>query len=58
MDRSSISRACCQMEQLDYLLTEALNKSADGNLGEVQIILTIAITILDDLQNGIMKAKG
>lgn len=46
------------MEQLDYLLTEALNKSADGNLGEVQIILTIAITILDDLQSGIMKAKG
>ena len=51
MEKTNCSAALCYLEQLDYLFSDAVSKSAAGRLSDVQISLSIAMTILENLRN-------
>ena len=58
MENANYSMALCYLEQLDYLFSDAVNKSAAGRLTDVQISLSIAMTILENLRNLLVKSCG
>ena len=58
MENANYSAALCYLEQLDYLFSDAVNKSAAGRLTDVQISLSIAMTILENLRNLLVKSCG
>ena len=55
MESSDISKALCYLEQLNYLFTDAISKSASGKMADVQISLSIAETIIEKLKNVLVK---